>query len=344
LKFFSIAKWLFFYLKLEDIFDVDKIDNLVFLCFYVIIKLLRLNSANFMVSPSSEIGGYTEQDIKKALWWATHKTTILKIITFILLLLGVALWGYTLYGVVRYFFIDWSAQKRLENGLVYDYIDYEYFREKNKPQNLVFSGVQIYPLGGNRYDLVVKAENVNPNWAVVSIQYDFNFSGKPRDEVKENFILPGQTKYLIDLGVTSDKPLSNVSFELKNIKWRRVTNFQEFQNQALNFTISNTKFTSSSELNANKTSSFSKTNFSVKNNTAYNFWSVGFYIILHQGPSITGINYIVKDYIDSGGEYDLEVTWYQKVGRPDKIEIIPDVNVLEEKVFRLQAGGAGEVK
>lgn len=297
-----------------------------------------------MANSNKEIGGFTDQELKQAFWLAAHKEQIIKIITFTLLLLSVVFWGITIFGLVKYFIIDGPKSAALEQSLKYDYVDYSYWREAHKPKDLSFSGVQIFSLGANRYDLVVKTVNDNPNWAVKKIKYKFNFSGRVVEEIKETFILPGETKYLIDLGVDSDIPASNVAFEVEEVKWQRVQDYSALKDRALNFEISNTNFAYAGELQIGGKANFSKTSFTFRNNTVYNFWEMGFYVVLHQGAGISGINYIVKNYIDAGSGYNIDVLWHQNTGRPDKVEVIPEVNILDPAVYRPIQGGTGEVK
>lgn len=290
-----------------------------------------------------KIGGFTGRELKSAYWWVTHKTLIIKIITGFLVVACVGLWGYTLYGATRYFIIDWPAEQRLMAGLGREYIDYQYWREKNRPKDLIFSGIQIFPLSDERYDFVVKVENLNKNWAVTSLQYSFNFTNQERETIKEIFVLPEEIKYLLDLGVTAKTGVGDLNLEIKNIKWRRVPNFAGQKEEMMNFEISQPEFISARQLGLEKLK-ISQTKFTVTNKSLYNFWEIGYYVILYQGSEIIGINYIVKDIFNFGDKQEVEVVWFQNLSRPTLTEVIPDVNILDPEVFRPAEGGVGELK
>lgn len=296
-----------------------------------------------MAPRDAEIEGFTSKELKRAYWWITHRDLILKIVKVSLIILNVCFWGYTVYGLTKYFFLDWQEEKNLEAGLTANYIDYSYWREKNKPQDLQLSGIQVFQLNGSRYDFLVQVVNPNANWAVNYIQYSFVFPGQKSETSKETFILPGQTKYLVNLGVDVTERLADVSLAVKNIKWQRVSNYQAWEKEALNLTIADAKFTSSEELKIGKLP-ISKTSFKVRNNSSYNYWSSSFYVLLYQGSRIIGVSYLTKDYFDSGQVQNFEVTWFQNLSSPDRIEVIPDINILDKAVFRPVTSGAGEAK
>lgn len=285
-----------------------------------------------MIPKDSEIGGFTGQELSEAYWWVTHKAEIFKAIVVALIFVNVGFWGYTVYGLTRYFIIDYSAQQRLEAGLAAPSIDYAYWRAKNQPKQLEISSVQSFSLGSGRYDFWAEVQNPNEHWTVSELSYAFNLADGTVVE-KTTFVLPGQSKYLLALGVTSSRS-SVAGLQIRNIKWRRVQKFAVYQEKALNFTISETKFLSSQELKIKTNLPFSKTSFKVVNNSAFNYWEVGFYVLLKNGPNIVGINYISTRDFFSGASKTLEVSWYQKMSTPDSVMIVPDLDILNPAVFR----------
>ncbi len=297
-----------------------------------------------MNNPNQKIDGFTGKELKEAYWFATHKDLIVRIITIILVLICVTFWSVTVYGLIRYFFIDWASDQQMRYQLTSELIDYDYFRQKNQPHQLSVSGVQIFSLGNNRYDFAARIDNQNEKWAIESLKYYFVFGGQEERRIKETFILPNENKYLIDLGVESVSRVGDVKLVIESVDWRRIDNdFAAYRDEALNFEFTDVEFVSGRELKIQNIP-LSKTLFTMKNNGPYNFWEGGFYILLYRGNGLVGINYIVRQYIDSGMKENVDVTWYQTLSAPTTVEVIPDINILDSGVFRPIEAGSGELK
>jgi len=299
-----------------------------------------------MPLPDTKIGGYSESDLKKAYWWVSHRLLIYKIIKIALVVLCVFLWGWTLWGLTKYFLLDWNKQADVEANLGANYIDYKYWAEKNKPKDFVYSSIKIFDIGGGRYDFFVMVKNPNDRFAITSLKYKFNFNNRKDENIKETFILPGQTKYLVDLGVSTEGSPSTVALEVLDIKWQRLPSLQDYQayeKKALDFVVSDEVFSTSRDLGFSDRP-ISKTLFKVKNNSPYNYWNVGFYVLLYNGSEVRAVNYIVSDNFDSGVTKDFDLTWYENMGTPDRIEVQPDINILDNSVFRPLEAGSGEAK
>ena len=161
-----------------------------------------------MNNPNQKIDGFTGKELKEAYWFATHKDLIVRIITIILVLICVTFWSVTVYGLIRYFFIDWASDQQMRYQLTSELIDYDYFRQKNQPHQLSVSGVQIFSLGNNRYDFAARIDNQNEKWAIESLKYYFVFGGQEERRIKETFILPNENKYLIDFEFTFSQSIN----------------------------------------------------------------------------------------------------------------------------------------
>ncbi|MBI5621999.1 hypothetical protein HY933_04010 [Candidatus Falkowbacteria bacterium] len=297
-----------------------------------------------MDNPNQEISGFTGIELHEAYWWVTHRALLHRVVVVALVVICLALWGLTLWGLVRYWLIDWAPYQQQQQELATPLINYGYFRQKHAPRAVEISGVQVLPLGNNRYDFAAEMSNPNTEWAISSLRYVFTFSGQAERQVKETFVLPGQHKYLIDLGVESLSRVGDVRLVIEDLTWRRVAaDFAAYQASALDFAISDVKFVSAGELKSQNLP-VSKTRFTVKNNSPYNYWEGGFYILLYRGPGLVGINYLVQQYLDSGAAVNMDVSWYQHVSTPDRVEVVPDINLFNPGIFRPIEAGSGELK
>ncbi|MFA5076693.1 MAG: hypothetical protein WC480_04760 [Patescibacteria group bacterium] len=297
-----------------------------------------------MPTPEQNVHGLTEKELKISLWLVTNKILLLKLLKVFLVILNIVIWGYVVYNLVDFYLISWTKDEALRRELTISYIDYNGLRQLNRPRDLVISSVDSFDLGNDRYDFMARVTNPNPNWDVVSIKYVFNFAGREEDKDKETFILPGDEKYLVDLGVYSQRAPANLSLKIEEVRWQRVHQYQELKDQVLNFTIFDVRFVPPKELPGGRVP-VAQTQFSVKNRSAYNFWEVGYYIILWRGPKIVGVNYVlINEDFSSQTVKNLEVNWYQRLSSVDKVEVIPEINVLDPDAYRQERAGVGEVQ
>ncbi|MFA5358928.1 MAG: hypothetical protein WC310_03880 [Patescibacteria group bacterium] len=294
---------------------------------------------------NQQINDFTEKELKISYWYVAHQAQMLAIVKILLIALCVIFWGYVFYGTINYFFID---QVRFDRAMSQLTAGYGTARLQDfwRPVQLELSDIKVMSSGANRYDFLVFAFNANKNWAVASIKYYFTYNGQQEagiePKIYEAFILPGQEKYLFDFGVEFSARPTNVGFEVVSIGWKHISNFEQLAAEKSLFTVSDIQFVEPS--NTDSGINISKTKFKVRNDSVFNYWEMGFYILLYRGSDLAAINYVVLPGLASGESREAETLWYQNLSTPSKTEVIPDVDILNEKVFRQIEGGSGEKK
>lgn len=283
-------------------------------------------------SPSPDFTDLTEKQLKFATWYVEHKMLLKKILIGFLIALSVVFWGYGLYGLINYYFIEAPRFSRTLRELSRS-VDYSVIRARLEPKSLELGTVSIISAGKDEYDLVVKIFNSNPVWRV-EFSYNFIVDGKDLPS-KKGFVLPGEEKFLLDLGVESKIKPRQANLEISDLAWRRIDaheiqNYASFRDERLNFVFEEVKFLPAVIRDKIATS---RVSFNVRNATAYSYWDVGFYIFLYRGTSLAGVNYITLEEFVSGQTRPVEVSWFEPLASVTQVKIIPEVNIFDPRVY-----------
>lgn len=184
----------------------------------------------------------------------------------------------------------------------------------------------------NKYDFIAKIKNPNSNF-FAQVNYCF-FSGEIELACGDSMIFPEETKYLIALATNLDGRPNNLNLVLKNINWERVDSkkypdWAGYFSDHSNFIISEAKFMAE-KAEGSSSGYIDNVSFSIKNNSAYNYWEVPLFIILFKGENIVGINkYTISEFM-SLDQKDINLSWINSIKSVDRVEVTPDVNILDE--------------
>jgi len=136
-----------------------------------------------------------------------------------LIFIDVLFWGYIFYGLVNYYFIEEpkfsAATKELSR-----FQNYVALRAGSEPVNLAAGATSIFSIGSGRYDFAALIKNDNPRWY---IEFDYNFvvDGEVLPS-KSGFILPGEEKYLLNLGQEFKTKPRQARLEVNNLSWKKI--------------------------------------------------------------------------------------------------------------------------
>jgi hypothetical protein len=189
------------------------------------------------------------------------------------------------------------------------------------------------------YDSAAFIKNNNADWAA-KFRYQFTIGGSLKTGEKEGFILPGESKFITDLGFKppQGRALSaspQGKFAILDVVWERVPaheieDYKQWSEQRLNFKITETNFSPAATF---AQGTVSRASFKVENATAFNYWNVGFRIILYRGAAIAGLNYVTAAEFKTGEIREMQSTWIENIGQVTKIEVQPEIYILDDSVF-----------
>ncbi|MBU1163934.1 hypothetical protein KKA15_00035 [Patescibacteria group bacterium] len=275
----------------------------------------------------------TNWQLKFGYWYVSNKLKIKK--SFILGLIGlnVLLFGFSIISVFIILVLNADSHQQLINSSSQNLIDYEYFHERNKPKNLILQPMEVMSTTGGRFDILAKVKNPNPQWHIPYISYQFISGSKVLSE-GETFILPNEEKIIISFGNEEFVKADDVVLNVSSMQWRRISDYTELAASRLRFDVSDIKFITSRQSGLSSRLPVSQTRFNVKNNSAYNFWEVGFYVVLYSGSLPVAVNYTNVEEFGSGKEKVVSINWYETLPPISRTEVIPEIDILDGSVYK----------
>jgi hypothetical protein len=263
----------------------------------------------------------------------THKILLRRILAGIIIAIAGVFWIYSLIGFIDWAFVSGPKERANLNTTL---------QVKLAPGvlasiaaiNISFTEAEVASAGIGRYDFL--AQVTNPNLARWWAEFDYRFLGEGMDGGgKKGFVLPGETKYIVDLGVESAFRPRNVRLEIANLKYHRVpphqiSDYAKWYGEHFNMAISNKIFNPKSVQNGGNISSLK---FTATNNTAYGYKSMGFYGLLYRGEQLVSINYLAAENFTSGEARELEMQFGEGLPTITKYDVVPEFNVFDESGY-----------
>lgn len=288
-------------------------------------KKLRFFMALLQVSEVSDT------ELKFGGWFITYKSLLKKIGIGLLIAVDVFFIVYVLISsfiTADYLFVQY---KRMINSMLSLNPNYEYFTP-NPVQPLAILDTYVIS-NNNYYDFVAEVRNSNTDWAVESVTYRFTTENNQTPEAT-SFVLPNDTKNLMVLGYEAETTVSGADLEIIDIQYQRVRNFDEVEQLKTEILINDPVFVSDSVSDITEKIPVSEARFNVENTSINSYWDVGFEILLYRGNRVIGANYMQINSLAAKESRDLRVKWYNNVGAVSRVEVNPNVNFVDQGVYR----------
>lgn len=299
------------------------------------------------VESYTDIEGLSTKQLNFGLWYVQNRKKIRGIVAVFLISVASISWLYSIYHFVHYYAIGIKEDERMVREIIENpAINHDYIISRG-PRNLAVSGLEILRSNGGRYDLFVRMQNPNSEY---SATFDYCFSARGEAiECSQDFILPNSSKYLMSLAQDDRGGIQNADFRITKMNWQRINlkkypDWEKFQSERLNFQISGASFTPGSASGLSEQISLNTLEFTVKNNTAYNYWSVPLNIVLYGGPAISGVNKYEVTEFRSGESRNISFNWPGNLGGISDIVISPDLNILKDDIYMRYEGGTDILK
>ena len=288
--------------------------------------------------------GIATKQLEYGLWYVEHKRQLGLALYGFLILVGAISWTYTIYGFAYYLASGMNQDKILANQLVQtSAIGHEYVAQI-AAKDLIIGSVQVLGSSG-KYDLLAPIKNDNQKWWV-EFTYYFTASGK-QTEKTDGFILPGETKYFAALAEDFSYEPTDGILIIENINWHRVNqhefpDWNDYYQKHLMISSTDIKFTPANTSLLSGKLGLNQLSFKAANQSAYNYWEVGFTILFYNADQIAGIDhYFLTDFM-SGQIRQIELSWPGKLNRVDRVEIIPEINIMKDNIYIQYQGGIGQ--
>lgn len=276
---------------------------------------------------------FTDKELSWSYWYVTHRFFVRKILfTFLCVLTGIffCILSYKVLDV--YFFTSAEYQQGIASlkstHLALAELRFEGDRAIQEIQIL-----DTLVLPGNstgRYDFFSSIGNLNTQY-VAYFKYRFNADGM-ETPWRKSFLLPGSSRFVHELTFSSENFLSSAVIEISDVQWNHVVSYEKAVAEKLRFVINDPEFVSSQENEAGDMVG-SRITFTVENQSAYNYRSVGFFALLYQGPQIVGVTRLVQENMFANSVTLITIPWYAGKENISRVEIFPEIDILDMKVF-----------
>ncbi len=294
-----------------------------------------------------DTGGLTLRKLNIGLWYVEHKSVLRMVLIGFLMLIAAVSWVYTIYGFAYYLSRGMAEDELLARQTVNTGIISRDAILAMSAKNLSLAPAGILKLSDNKYDFFIQARNPN-NRRAAEFKYYFLVNGRETSR-QSGFILPGESKYLLSLSNELDFKPGNAQFKIENLRWRKIDrhkipDWKPYRDKRLNIEISEAIFAPAGKGGASGSVRLNNLEFTASNKTDYNYWSVDFIVLLYRGANIVGVNKYGIDEFMSGQVRQAAIVWPGAVSRVDKVEIVPEINIVKDDIYIKYKGGAGEEK
>ncbi|TAN33242.1 hypothetical protein EPN28_02825 [Patescibacteria group bacterium] len=228
--------------------------------------------------------GMSGGQLKWSLWFSGRRVIFYRAALIFVAAAAIIIWLFSLWRWV-FFIIEIPDARRVRAELA-RFDDYSIINQRIGFQPVQIFGAQFLASGKDKYD--VAAEMFNPNTrSVVFFDYYFfyNNTSTPKQSA---FLLPGQRRPLVALGLAgaAGEPVLHI----ENVKWKKisahdVSDPKQYQDYRLNFAVTDFVFSPASESGAD----FPAVKFNLTNNGPYSYNAPKFLIGLTQNEELVSV-------------------------------------------------------
>lgn len=268
-------------------------------------------------------------------WWIENKETIKNAAILASLAIGGLLLLYGLYGYIDYYLISYSKNQKLFQPRQVS-LDWNYIQQISMPLEVQASSVRAIRSKDN-YDLITTVTNPNDKWYISKLDYHFTFGNATTDS-KTSYILPGETTYLVELNEERSGGLT-ANIVVEDIEWTKEPNYAELKEQLMRFEVSEIAYTPAQQTGISGSQPINQVSFKIKNNSAQNFWNVDIIVQLFAGTQLRGVNTFNLNSLDALEEREVVLNWPGVLPAINKVEVVPQIDILNPDSYK----GFGEV-
>jgi hypothetical protein len=266
--------------------------------------------------------------IELSYWFVTHKLFLKSLLAVLLIIINVCLLAYIVYVLIFNLVVFQPDYLAILKSFAETDYDYQRLKAVSLPQQINLVDLAIYPDRDN-FDIVAEIANPAPKWWAT---FDYQFQiGEKLTILRQGFILPGETKRIMDLNVVDGNKASNVVFS--NLIWHKELNFSSLAQERYLFDVQNVNYIPAKDLGVGDKIAISRLNFNLTNNSAFSYKNINLLVFLKSGDQVVGVNQISSGSLRSKETKNLEVTFFQPLPRVTSADIVPEINILDDSVY-----------
>lgn len=280
-----------------------------------------------------DLGGMTAEKLQLGLWYVEHLKQFRLWIIIFLSIIAVVFWAYTLYSFTVYIVQGMKDDESLIRAMAKTSGSSHNNILKLAPVDLEVSPAAMLRSEEKRIDFFSKISNLNQNhWGEFTYYF---LIGSVESEKMRGFIYPGEEKYLMALGQEIETQTSAAQIKIEELSWHKINrhkiaDWKKFRDNHLAILVTDTKYLPGSSSGLSEKVNLNKLEFNAANNTAYNYWQVGFLVVLESGMSnVAAVNrYNLSEFM-SGKTKKIEIVWPGNLPPISQISITPEVNIFK---------------
>ena len=275
----------------------------------------------------------SEQQIKTAYWYVTHRAQIVKATTIALVALCITLWGFALLRFTYFLVVEESRTRAAVTALTHNDTALP-DRSRYTAQNVQILETAVLPTGNGGVDFFAHIQNPNADYAAMSFSYFFLYEGgeTPR---QTGYLLPGAEFFLYALGVESAVAPKNAQLIIDAVVWQRIPAWETVRAQFAGLTV---RDITSAPLAARERSGVALS-FTLANDTAYSFFSVDVPVFFERGGRVVAVNALRLTHLQSGERRPVTFQWFGAPLGATAVRVVPQVHMLDTSVVEKIAGG-----
>ena len=178
----------------------------------------------------------------------------------------------------------------------------------------------------NFYDLAAQIKNPNQNHGSGRVPYQFELYDSKGNLITQSggitFILPNQTKYLLEVRVECLQPISRVKLLFSEIEWQKPEDYQAPQ-----LAIQQKEY----RLLPSEEAGFSQARGVLINKTNFDFEKIDIDVLLFNvSNKLLALNKTEIRTLSAGQERDFIVTWFSQInGQVASVEMEAETNIFD---------------
>lgn len=299
--------------------------------------------ASTMVDPITGVSG---RQLKVGRWWISHKLLIHKLFFGLVLVLGLGLLGYSIYGWSTYYSHGYWKDKKMVASMLDQTVPFAAYHRSRAPQSLEDSGLKVFDSGTKSgwKDLIVPVINPNDKW-VAHVDYHFE-DGEEVSEMQTDMILPLQEMPVGILGYAPSTTVRAPAFVIDDVRWERidphvVEDVQAFIASRLDFSVENIEIAGPGSLEDLKVHVIS---FDLTNNTLQSYWEVPLLIELYRNDRLVGVEMVRISPLELQDTVSVDIRSFSNERAITDIRVVPKINIFDQSVYKALADGLGDVQ
>lgn len=278
--------------------------------------------------------GVSTNQLNIGLWFLKERSHFIIAVVVIFSIISLISWGYVIYYLADYILVGQMQDQQLRQELTA--VGALPHDGRGIRSYLTVGDTQVVTRPDNTIDLVAEMRNANSR-SVITFNYYFDVAGQRVGQGRE-FILPADSKYVLALNQTVSSPVAAASLVIEDISAHRldpkfVVDWQQFQEDRLNFVVTEAKFTPGQISGLSEKVSVGEASFTITNAGGYSYKEARLVVLLKSGSRVVGATYYYLPNFRSGEKRAIRFSWPGVASGVNEVEVKPDINLLDENVY-----------